>query len=82
MSCTAKHGIQGTAEGTFKPVTIELAAVLHMPNGRFDGTAPSDHGFEPKCHTSFWPRSSDLHMLAIHLLTAAVDEDHFRLDVG
>jgi hypothetical protein len=52
-----------------------------MPNGRFNGTAAPDHGFEPLCHTTLLSRSPDLHMLDIHPVVAAIDQDHFQLDL-
>jgi hypothetical protein len=81
MSRTAKHGIQGTAKGTFEPIAIQLAIPFHMPDRRFDRTAAGNHGFEPAWHTAFLPGASNLYMVNLNTLVAAVDEQPFRLDV-
>jgi hypothetical protein len=39
MSCTAKHGIHGIAEGALEPIACELTVALHMPDGPFDDGA-------------------------------------------
>lgn len=82
MPCTAQQDIQGIAEGTFEPVTVQLAIVLDMANRRFNGatTAPN-HSFEPACYTASLPQAQDLYLVNLDTPVAEIEEHHFRLDV-
>jgi len=63
MSCAAHDGIQRIAECAFVPAATQLAIARHMPNGRFDGAAAPNHGFESACRTTSLSQAPGLHRL-------------------
>lgn len=81
MSCTAQHGAQCIAAGTFKPVAIQLAVVLHMPNRRFDGTAARIIALSPRVTPRLCPERQICTCSTSTSLVAVINEDHFRYDV-
>jgi hypothetical protein len=46
VSGAAEHCVHGVAQCLFQPVATQLAAVLHVADGRFDGTSALDYPLE------------------------------------
>jgi hypothetical protein len=43
VSGAAKHGVHGISQCPFEPVAPQLAVVLHVGDGRFNGASARDH---------------------------------------
>ena len=82
MTGAAEHYMHSVAQGTFQPISVELAFSLRLTDGWPDGAAPMNHGPDCALHAAFLTRASDRY--AVDLGTSIVTVDscnrglHFR----
>lgn len=74
MPGTAHHRVQRIAQRALERIAAQPPVHLHVPDGRLDGAAPLDQGFQRSGDAAPLPRAQDAHAFDLHAAIALVHD--------